>query len=47
MFYDYVSNKTDMFNQVYQKNRDDSTATWLNFYSNNMNIYEGPKDDDG
>ena len=48
MYYDYVSNSTDIFNQVYESDRGDYiTRTWLTFYSNNINVYEGPKDDDG
>jgi hypothetical protein len=50
MYYDYVSNSTDIFNLFYEKNNyrgDDITRTWLMFYSNNINVYEGPKGDYG
>jgi hypothetical protein len=36
-----------IFNRAFLKDKAPLTATHLKFYSNNMNIYEGPKEDDG
>jgi hypothetical protein len=50
MYYDYVSNNTDIFNQyntISLFKGYDYTGTRLVFAGFNMNRYEGPKEEDG